>query len=63
MNKGQLIDGIREINQTAEPEFLSQFDEEALRQYLEHLKKAQEKRVRVMGWVRTIPRPRFRMVS
>lgn len=63
MNKRQLIDGIRMLNQTAQPEFLAQFDEEALKQYLEHLQSAQEKRLKVAGWVRSIPRPRFRMVS
>ena len=64
MNKRQLIEGIREINDTAQPHFLAQFDDEALRQYLEHLRQAKEKRVKVMGWVKTIPRPpRFRMVS
>lgn len=63
MNKRQLIDGIRTLNQTAQPEFLAQFDEEALKQYLEHLQSAQEKRLKVAGWVRSIPRPRFRMVS
>jgi hypothetical protein len=63
MDKGQLIEGIRRINQSAEPQFLEQFDEESLRQYLEHLKNANEKRAKVMGWVKTIPRARFRMVS
>ena len=64
MNKRQLIEGIREINDTAQPDFLAQFDDEALRQYLEHLQQAKQKRVKVMGWVKTIPRPpRFRMVS
>src|SRR5207248_7562125 len=37
MNKRQLIDGIRQLNQTAQPEFLLQFDEESLDQYLKHL--------------------------
>lgn len=63
MDKGQLIEGIRRINQSADSQFLEQFDEASLRQYLEHLKAAHEKRVKVMGWVKTIPRPRFRMVS
>ena len=64
MDKRQLIEDIRQINETALPEFLVQFDDQALRQYLEHLQQAREKRVRVMGWVKTIPRPpRFRMVS
>lgn len=63
MDKGQLIDDIRRLNQTAQPEFLAQFDEAALRQYLQHLNVAQEKRLKVEGWVRSIPKPRFRMVS
>jgi hypothetical protein len=63
MNKRQLIDGIRQLNQTAQPEFLAQFDDEALQQYLRHLQSAQEKRLKVAGWVKSIPKPRFRMVS
>lgn len=63
MNKRQLIDGIRQLNQTAQPEFLAQFDDEALRQYLDHLTAAQEKRMRVAAWVKQVPRPRFRLVS
>jgi hypothetical protein len=63
MNKRQLIDGIRQLNQTAQPEFLVQFDDEALAQYLQHLQTAQEKRLKIAGWVKSIPRPRFRMVS
>ena len=63
MNKRQLIDGIRQLNQTAQPDFLAQFDEAALKQYLQHLSIAQEKRLKVATWVKSIPRPRFRMVS
>ena len=63
MNKRQLIDGIRQLNQTAQPDFLAQFDEDALRQYLQHLTVAQAKRLKVAGWVKSIPKPRFRMVS
>ena len=64
MDKRQLIEDIRQINDTALPEFLAQFDDQALHQYLQHLRQAKEKRVRVMGWVKTIPRPpRYRMVS
>jgi hypothetical protein len=63
MNKRQLIDGIRQLNQTAQPEFLAQFDDDALEQYLKHLQTAQEKRVKVAGWVKSIPKPRFRLVS
>jgi hypothetical protein len=63
MNKRQLIEGIRVLNLTAQPEFLAQFDEDSLDQYLKHLQSAQEKRLKVAGWVKSIPKPRFRLVS
>jgi len=53
MNKRQLIDEIREFNPTAHPQFLEQFDAEALAQYLKHLKAAEEKRIHIHGWVRS----------
>ncbi len=37
MNKRQLIDDIRVYNTTAAPQFLAQFNEDALQQYLTHL--------------------------
>ena len=37
MSKRELIDYIREINTTAEPEFLAGFSEDDLKAYLEHL--------------------------
>jgi len=37
MSKAELIKCIREINATAKPEFLEQFDEKELAKYLEHL--------------------------
>jgi hypothetical protein len=52
MNKRQLIDDIRTLNPTAQAAFLEQFDERALRQYLEHLKAAQSKLVHIHGWAR-----------
>jgi hypothetical protein len=52
MNKRQLIDDIRSFNPTAPTTFLDQFDERALKQYLEHLKAAQSKRVHIHGWAR-----------
>jgi hypothetical protein len=61
MSKRQLIDEIRTINNTAQPQFLAQFDEAALQQYLEHLRSAQSKRLRIGGWVRK--QPKLRMVS
>ena len=63
MNKRQLIDDIRLLNGTAQPHFLAQFDEAALKHYLEHLRSAQEKRVRIAGWVRRRNKPQLRLVS
>ncbi len=37
MTKRELIDGICEINKSAKPEFLANFSEEELKDYLEHL--------------------------
>ncbi len=61
MSKRQLIDDIRRLNPTAMPQFLAQFDEEALQQYLEHLQAAELKHVRIGGWVRR--QPKLRLVS
>ena len=61
MSKRQLIDDIRRFNNTAEPRFLAQFDESALRQYLEHLEGARQKHLRIDGWVRR--QPKLRLVS
>jgi hypothetical protein len=52
MCKRQLIDQIRELNATAQPQFLSRFEEAALKEYLEHLRAAQLRRVRIGGWVK-----------
>jgi hypothetical protein len=61
MSKRQLIDDIRRLNPTAMPQFLAQFDEEALKQYLEHLQAAELKHIRIGGWVRR--QPKLRLVS
>ncbi|MBN1845801.1 MAG: hypothetical protein JW810_08970 [Sedimentisphaerales bacterium] len=37
MTKAELIEAIRELNFTASVDFLGQFTEEQLQQYLEHL--------------------------
>jgi hypothetical protein len=55
MNKRQLIDEIRRINASAETQFLSQFDEASLQQYLQHLEDARQKRLRIHSWVRRAP--------
>jgi hypothetical protein len=59
MNKRQLIDDIRQFNITVDPQFLSQFDETALKQYLEHLQGARQKHLRIAGWVRRQPKLRL----
>ena len=61
MTKRQLIDDIRQYNSTAQPQFLAQFDEEALKQYLDHLEQARRKHLRHAAYA---PRgPKLRMVS
>lgn len=61
MNKRQLIDEIRLLNSTAQVQFLAQFDESALKHYLDHLQAAIDKRIRIAGWVKK--KPRLRLVS
>jgi hypothetical protein len=61
MQKRQLIEDIRQHNPTAQVQFLSQFDEAALQQYLDHLEAAKAKHARKMGWNR--PTTNLRMVS
>ena len=68
MSKRQLIDDIRRYNVSVQPQFLAQFDENALTQYLDHLQSAARKQVRIAGWVRrhvaaNAESPRFRLVS
>lgn len=62
MTKLQLIDDIRRFNITAQPQFLAQFDEAALKQYLEHLEGAVAKRRRYAGLPPHKP-TQYRMVS
>jgi hypothetical protein len=52
MSKGQLIEYIRELNPTADAQFLDQFSEEQLHQYLDHLRAGRDHRLRIGGWVR-----------
>lgn len=40
MTKPELIEAVREFNQTASEEFLSQFDEDQLQEYIDHLLEA-----------------------
>ncbi|MBC8108940.1 MAG: hypothetical protein H7Z14_20310 [Anaerolineae bacterium] len=62
MTKRQLIDDIRQYNLSVQPHFLAQFDDDALRQYLEHLQSAARKHVRIAGWVKK-PQAKLRLVS
>ncbi|HEX5242084.1 MAG TPA: hypothetical protein VFW23_02395 [Tepidisphaeraceae bacterium] len=62
MTKRQLIDDIRRYNITAHPNFLAQFDETALKQYLNHLESARQKHLRHVVFT-TIRRKDMRMVS
>jgi hypothetical protein len=62
MSKRQLIDEIRRFNVTAQIDFLDQFDEEALKEYLERLEGAVNKRLRYGKIAPTKP-TKFRMVS
>ena len=62
MTKHQLIEDIRRYNVTAQPQFLAQFDEAALKQYLEHLEGAVNKRRRYAGLPPQKP-ANLRMVS
>jgi hypothetical protein len=62
MTKRQLIDDIRRYNVTAQPQFLEQFDEPDLAQYLQHLEEAVNKRLRYAGIEPKTP-GNFRMVS
>ena len=61
MSKRQLIDDIRQFNTTVAPEFLTQFDEAALQQYLQHLQEASTRLTRIAFRVRN--QPKLRMAS
>ena len=62
MTKRQLIEDIRLHNPTAQPQFLAQFEESDLQQYLEHLESAKAKHTRKMNWMRPTS-SKLRMVS
>ena len=50
--KDQIIDGIQQINRSANRDWLIEFDERALRRYLDHLQRAVEPRGGHSVWVR-----------
>jgi hypothetical protein len=53
MNKQQMIEQIRQRNQSASNEFLLDFDEQALEQYLQRLTSVVGQRGKDSVWVRT----------
>lgn len=53
MSKQQMIDAIRQHNRSAEAEFLIEFNEVALKNYLERLTTIHGRRGRASVWVRT----------
>ena len=61
MSKGQLIEQIQQFNATVSAEFLDQFDEPALQQYLDRLHDAQERKPLIAAWSR--PPRKQRMVG
>jgi predicted GIY-YIG superfamily endonuclease len=56
MEKRQLIEQIRQHNQTATQQFLSQFDENSLQQYLQHLEDAKARKRQISSWSRQQPK-------
>ena len=52
MSKDQMIDRIRQCNQSARPEFLTRFDEPTLNSYLRRLTSLHNQRGRDSVWVR-----------
>jgi len=61
MSKRQLIEQIQGLNTTATVQFLDQFDEADLQQYLQHLQDAQNRQKRIASWSRKPTK--LRMVS
>jgi hypothetical protein len=61
MNKRQLIDEIRQFNTSVRPQFLSQFDEDALRRDLASLQSAHRKHLKIPAWIRQ--QAKLKMVS
>jgi len=57
MSKQQLIQAIRQHNQSAAPSFLDTFDEQALQTYLQRLTLVQAGRGPGSTWVRQGPHP------
>jgi hypothetical protein len=63
MSKRQLIDEIRRFNTTVLPQFLSQFSELELQEYLTHLQDAEQNHLRIGGWARSSQQQQHRLAS
>jgi hypothetical protein len=50
MTKGQLIDEIRAVNPTAQTDFLQQFEEPELQEYVRRLAELKNGVIRISGW-------------
>ncbi len=61
MNKRQLIDAIQNCNPSATEQFLQQFDEDALQQYLNRLEDAHRRAPKIKAWVRPVRRDHVRV--
>lgn len=57
LTRSQIVDRILELNPTASLDFLSGFNDRALRNYLDHLIALQEPRGRLARWVRLADSP------
>lgn len=61
MNKRQLIEAIRAANPSATEQFLQQFDEQSLQQYLNRLEDAARRAPQIATWVRPVRRDQVRV--
>ena len=55
MTKNELIDTIRELNSTASPEFLDQFSEVDLKEYMDHLLEVDSDNLTASGCTTSVP--------
>ncbi len=62
MQKSQLIQAIQALNENAESQFLEQFNETDLAEYLKRLEEASQRNIHLKTWSRPSKRE-YRMVS
>ncbi|MFT3788610.1 MAG: hypothetical protein QM770_20965 [Tepidisphaeraceae bacterium] len=61
LDRQQLVEEIRRFNTTVDQQFLEQFSETELAEYLDHLDAARRKQLQISGWVK--PRTALRRAS